>query len=158
MERVSSGTVYQSKLVDRCEQWVKGQGVWLAVSFTGSELGWADYGTSKICWECYLQVICMPCAMSCKGNHLSHIVLSTCKRTETSTYTCTHRHLHMYRCLLSKKAKPVMNIIQEVLSSILCFSFQSSLIRSSPQRSYRSMAETHKKFSEATAILIKGIV
>lgn len=61
----------------------------------------------------------------------------------------------LFRCLLSKKAKPVMNIVQEVLSCVLWFSTQSALV-SSTNSTYRSMCDTHRNFSNAARLLIKG--
>ena len=48
-----------------------------------------------------------------------------------------------------------MNIVQEVLSCVLWFSTQSALV-SSTNSTYRSMCDTHRKFSNAARLLIKG--
>ena len=64
----------------------------------------------------------------------------------------------LFRCLLSKKAKPVMNIVQEVLSCVLRFSSQSALVSSttSANNTYKAMCDIHRKFSNAARLLIKG--
>ena len=53
-----------------------------------------------------------------------------------------------------------MNIVQEVLSCVLWFSSQSALVSStsSANNTYRAMCDTHRKFSNAARLLIKGKV
>ena len=52
----------------------------------------------------------------------------------------------------------MMNIVQEVLSCVLWFSSQSALVSStsSANNTYRAMCDTHRKFSNAARLLIKG--
>lgn len=65
-------------------------------------------------------------------------------------YTCT------CRCLLSKKAAPVMKLIQNIFSSILKFSSELTGERVCVERSYATMTETHNRFREVSGLLIKG--
>ncbi len=60
------------------------------------------------------------------------------------------------RCLLSKKAAPVMKLIQSIFSSILKFSSYMRKEGGSIERSYAAMADTHTKFREVSSLLIKG--
>ena len=63
-----------------------------------------------------------------------------------------------YRCLLSKKARPVMNLIYELLSSILTFSShtQASAVTTFPEHNYTAMCSAYKGFRDTVRLLISG--
>jgi len=63
----------------------------------------------------------------------------------------------MHRCLLSKKAVPVMKLIHSIFRFILKFSNQLNSDSATVQNSYAVMCETHTKFREVSGLLIKGI-
>lgn len=65
---------------------------------------------------------------------------------------------HFCRCLLSKKARPVMNLIYDLFASILTFSSQVSVGASagfSPQH-YVAICTTCKGFRVTVKLLING--
>ncbi|XP_064400242.1 uncharacterized protein LOC135346526 isoform X2 [Halichondria panicea] len=63
----------------------------------------------------------------------------------------------IFRCLLSKKAAPVMKLIQNIFSSILKFSSELTGERVCVERSYATMTETHNRFREVSGLLIKVV-
>ena len=84
--------------------------------------------------------------------HHTHTLLH-CAHTTHTTALCTRR------CLLSKKARPVMNIIHGIFSSVLKFGEQLTLSTSPPQRRYQAMCDTHlRDFRKAATLLITGAV
>lgn len=79
------------------------------------------------------------------------IPLLPTQHTHSHTTFCTHR------CLLSKKARPVMNIIHGIFSSVLKFGEQLTLSTFPPQRRYQAMCNTHiRDFRKAATLLITG--
>ena len=65
-------------------------------------------------------------------------------------------YTRVHRCLLSKKAIPVMKLIHNIFSSILKFSSQLNAESDDVQKSYLVMSDTHKRFREISGLLIKG--
>ena len=66
--------------------------------------------------------------------------------------------LHLLRCLLSKKAGPVMNIIKEIFTTIHKFHFQltSSVWEGPVSTAHAKMCETHKRFHQRAQFLFTG--
>lgn len=65
----------------------------------------------------------------------------------------------IYRCLLSKKARPVMNLIYDLLASILTFSSHtqaSVTAQDSGQHHYMAMCHTYRAFRDTVRLLISG--
>ena len=62
------------------------------------------------------------------------------------------------RCLLSKKAGPVMNIIKEIFTTIHKFHFQltSSVWEGPVSTAHAKMCETHRRFHQRAQFLFTG--
>ena len=66
--------------------------------------------------------------------------------------------LLLLRCLLSKKAGPVMNIIKEIFTTIHKFHFQltSSVWEGPVSTAHAKMCETHRRFHQRAQFLFTG--